>query len=204
MSLYHTPTTGLWQQIDAASPKNGSGWSLDHVERWSDEHDRRNHFLNNFSFAVPGRTAIARIKDFVGHRKLLEAGAGSGLWARLLSDAGVTVMAVDNKSFRGSITIPVSRYFPVERGDAVRAVRQHRDHEALMLCWPDYSAPMASKALVAFQGDRLIYIGEPESGCTGDDRFHQMLRCNWREVLTVPIPQWPGIHDEVYLYERAT
>lgn len=192
--------TGLWQQIDAASPKNGNGWSMN---LGINEFRRRDTFLNEFGFAVPGRTAIDRIKDFVGHRKLLEAGAGSGLWARLLSDVGIAVTAVDDDTFRGSITIPVGRYFPVERGDAVRAVRQHRDHEALMFCWPDYEGSMAARCLVAFKGDRLIYIGEGEYGCTANERFHKMLRSGWREIDCIPIPQWPGIHDGVYLYERA-
>lgn len=192
----------LWQQIDGASPKNGNGWSLADVENWSAEHDRRNVFLNQFSFAVPGRTAIARIEEHVGQRKLIEAGAGSGLWSRLLSDAGVAVTAVDNDTFCGSVTVPVGRYYPVKRGDAIRAVRAHRGHRALMLCWPDYSSPMGERCLMAFRGDRLIYIGEGAGGCTGNDRFHELLR-GWRLCEHIPIQQWPGIHDEVALYERG-
>lgn len=194
-------TEDLWRLIAEASPKNGNGWSTDHVEDWMSEHERRDAFIRQFSFAVPTPVAVGRIKRFVGDRKLLEAGAGSGLWARLLSDAGVVVTALDNGSWRRSgWGINVGKYYPVERCDAAEAVKQNRDHQALMVCWPDYNSPMAAKTLDMFEGDRLIYIGEGSGGCTGDDRFHEMLE-SW-QAKYVAIPQWPGIHDEVVLYAR--
>jgi len=158
--------------------------------------ERRDAFIERFGFAVPTELVIGRIKKFVGSRQLLEVGAGSGLWARLLSDVGVSVTAVDCRSWRGPGT-----YYPVQRLSAVSALSCYRDHAALLLCWPDYANPMAAKALKVFKGDRLVYIGEDEGGCTGDDRFHEMLR-SWRRVARIAIPQWPGIHDDVVLYEK--
>ena len=190
----------LWQQIADSSPKNGYGMTVD-VSDFSSEYSRREEFLEKFGFAVPTLVAIQAIQEFVDGRGVLEVGAGTGIWARLLSDAGVKVTAADNRSTKYSLSMRVGTYYDVQKMGAVAAVKRYRSHAALMLCWPDYNGPMAATCLAAFQGDRVIYIGEGSGGCTGDDRFHGMLR-RWHEVRAVPIPQWPGIHDELTLYER--
>ena len=55
-------------------------------------------------------------------------------------------------------------------------------------------------ALTAFQGDRLVYVGD--AGCSADKSFHDELERHWQLHDVVQIPTWPGIHDAVYLYER--
>lgn len=192
----------LWQAITDASPRNGDrGWNR--FAAWEAERGRRDPFLERFGFAVPTLTAIKAIRRFVGQRKVLEVGAGTGIWSRLLSDEGITITAVDDGSGEGRYSHPykVGAYYPVELADGVEAVKRYRAHKALFLCWPDYESPMAADALNEFRGDRLVYIGEDAEGCAGDDRFHDML-ARWRLVKSIAIPQWPGIHDEVVLYER--
>jgi len=92
-------------------------------------------------------------------------------------------------------------WYPVEHSDAKAAVTKYADHTAIFFCWPDYDKPWAAEALRHFQGDRLVYIGEGDGGCTGDAEFHAQ-RYHWREKEVIDIPQWPGIHDAVHLYER--
>ena len=41
---------------------------------------------------------------------------------------------------------------------------------------------MAARCLEHYTGQRLIYIGEGDGGCTADDQFHQMLEEHWEEV----------------------
>ena len=188
----HSDSNKLWGLIKASGPKN-DGDICDH------RFEHRNKFLEECSFAVPTREAITVIKEFVDGRRLLEVGAGSGLWARLLTDAGLEVVAVDRKSRND---VKHSKFFPVQRGTAARGVREHRDCKALLLCWPDYDTHMAADALKEFQGDRLVYIGEGDGGCTGNEAFHKSLR-SWKLVATIYIPQWPGIHDDVSLYTRG-
>jgi hypothetical protein len=71
-----------------------------------------------------------------------------------------------------------------------------------MLCWPPYADGMAQQALARYEGARVIYIGEGEGGCTGDDVFHAALAEQWKLAASYEIPQWDGLHDDVRVYVR--
>lgn len=213
----------LWTAIERGGPrvkgrgepsyvKNRAAWEAYYNLKIEDI-KRRHAFLATYAFAIPTPEAIEAIREHVGDRKLLELGAGSGLWARLLCAAGVFVTATDDGSWgsRGGKAdedrhvIPIGRYFLVERYDGVEAVHRYPDHRALFLCWPPYDKPMATAALRAFTGDRLVYIGEDDSGCTGDEALHELRRGDeWEEVAELAIPQWWGIHDRLWLYSRRS
>jgi hypothetical protein len=55
-------------------------------------HLERDQFIREFGFAVPTREALDRICEF---SPLLEIGAGSGAWARLLALRGADIIATD-------------------------------------------------------------------------------------------------------------
>ena len=90
----------------------------------------------------------------------------------------------------------------VESGDVAAA---ESEAEALVLCWPGYEDPMAVRALRAFRGGLLVYMGEGRGGCTADDAFFEELRGGWtllyedREAGGGVIP---GLDDAWQLYER--
>jgi hypothetical protein len=71
-----------------------------------------------------------------------------------------------------------------------------------MMCWPPYRSQYPSRLLKEFKGSRLIYIGE-WSGCTANYKFHDNLDKWGKEVKHKAIlPQWPTLHDELFLYKR--
>lgn len=139
---------------------------------------------------------------FIGKRTCLEIGAGGGFWAKLLKDKGSNVIPTDNFSWikRGTGKICHTRVVSL---DVVSAVRHHREADVLMTIWP-YMDEMAESALREFAGNRLIYIGEGEGGCTATDGFFDLLYKEWREVADYDIPQWEGINDRVHMYIRGT
>jgi len=61
---------------------------------------------------------------------------------------------------------------------------------------------MAQRALARYGGARIVYIGEGEGGCTGDDDFHAALAKQWKLAASYEIPQWDGVHDDVCVYVR--
>ena len=73
----------------------------------------------------------------------------------------------------------------------------------LLLAWPPYDDPIGEKALTAYAGTRVIYIGEMDGGCCGDDAMFQRLATEWREVAEIRPVQWAGLHDWVTVYDRV-
>ncbi len=161
----------------------------------------REPLIHRYAFAVPHDAAIELL---VGLGRIVEIGAGTGYWAALLRAEGATVFPYDSSPPGPGVS---NHYFPegslytlVEVGGPEKAA-EHPDC-ALFLCWPPYSDSLAYDALCAYRGDTVVYVGEGAGGCTGDDDFHAALETGWEQSRVMPIPQWPGIHDDLYMYTR--
>ena len=118
----------------------------------------------------------------------MEVGAGRGYWANQLSWAGLAVAAYEieppDKLENGSFPRAEGQedvWYPVEAVDSLSF--DSRSGHVLFLCLPPgWGSPMASDALTEFEragGDRLIYIGEPKGGKTGNDAFFDALSDRW-------------------------
>jgi hypothetical protein len=172
------------------------------------EYRRRMPFIDRYAWAVPSQEAVAAIVEHADG-PILEVGAGRGLWAALLRLSGAVVYATDIEPGGRSptehylVTVDAEMtYTSVERCGAAEAAVRHPDAGLLFLCWPPYDEPMGAEALRAFRGPRLAYIGE-DDGCTGDEMFRDLLTSEWLLDRDVAIPQWPGLHDALFLYHRA-
>ena len=167
---------------------------------WGIDCVKRDPLVREFAWAVPSDEAIAAIAEL---SPIIEVGAGTGYWAMLLQQAGADVLAFDiappdksSNSYRHTKT-----WFPVQQGDASVAAL-HPDR-TLMLCWPNYSDSFAFDCLSAYQGDRLVFIGEGNGGCTGSEEFFVLLAAEWTLQSEVMLPQWAGIHDYLSIYHRT-
>ena len=187
----------LWANIEDAGPQAhaylGSS-SVDSDDAIRSEHARRRSFIAYYAYAVPTRDAIAAIANFVNRRSMLEVCAGAGLWARLLSDVGVDMVATDGAQPRGS------PFYPVHELEAEAAVRAHPDHDALLLCWPPDKRDVAHRALCAFIGDRLVCVGDARFIADAD--FQALLASEWIREEGLPLPSWPGIVDSLTLFSK--
>ena len=179
----------------------------------------------SYAFALPSEAALRAVAE-ASPRGVVEVGAGTGYWARLLRDRGVDVVAYDvapppspdNRWFAG-----VAPWYPVRVGDE-SAVERHADR-TLLLVWPTRTEDWGAAAVDRFGtagGQRVAFVGEPVGGRTGDDRLHALLgeldRCwscaygvttsacvcgvrpRWRRTATVALPG--GRSDELRLYVR--
>tara|TARA_Y100000034_G_C6741921_1_gene329277 strand:- start:85 stop:744 length:660 start_codon:yes stop_codon:yes gene_type:complete len=162
------------------------------------EFERRRQFVRQYGWSVPSRRAIEEIKGFVGNEQIIEVGSGGGLWARLLQDAGVPVKATDILDQSPDL----KNFTEVEQLSHLDAIQAYGDYGVLMLVWPPYDDPMAAEVLKSFKGNKLIYVGESEGGCTADDEFCSILNSYWQHVGYVDIPQWEGIHDDLNFWVR--
>ncbi len=170
---------------------------------------RRNRLVNAYAWAIPTEAVIRTIAR---RSPICDMGCGTGYWAHLLEQAGARVLAVDPtpptdnenhwhraKTRSSQELVELRHYVAITRGDA-ETFDVPADH-TLLLCWPPYGQPMAEVALARYRGDCVIYIGE-KGGCTATDAFHEALTAEWNLVEEHDIPQWSGIHDAVYVYER--
>jgi hypothetical protein len=159
----------------------------------------RHDMCRKYSFAIPTLKAIKTIAKL---SPLVEMGAGTGYWTMLLRNSGAEVLAYDKKPGAGNKYKFTKSYTKIEQGTEKVLGRIHPEF-SLFLCWPNYNSDFAFNCLREFQGNKLIYIGENRGGCTGNDKFFTKLELEWELEKSLPLPQWPGIHDQVTIYRKT-
>jgi hypothetical protein len=165
---------------------------------------QRTELTSRYAWTITAPETVAFVVTHAGP-KVVDPLAGSGYWAYLLGQAGVDVIVSDlnppdvaaNHWHQAGVA-----HVHVAGMDAVDAVTAYGSGRTLLLAWPPYDAPIGADVLNAFPGDRVIYIGEGEGGCCGDDDLFELLGCGWVEVANHRPVQWLGIHDYVTVYDR--
>lgn len=142
-----------------------------------------------YAYAIPSPQTIAWMSSVCDGLPIVELGAGRGYWAAQLSRSGLVVEAYDleppdktqNVSFPGAVG-QIDAWHLVNDLDAY-ARRSRTANYVLFLCWPPgWGEKMSSEALTLFEeagGERLVYIGEPKGGKTGNDAFFDALSARW-------------------------
>jgi len=161
-------------------------------------YELRNELVPKYSFAVPNQEALDEIKNL--GVKIIEIGAGTGYWAHMLNQNGVDIICFDKYSTTYSHGPWQKYWFNVESGGPEK-IKDYPDR-VLFLCWPDYGNKMATKCLKSYKGEYVIYIGESHGGCTADEEFFDVIERDFELVKRIEIPQWYGIHDELYIFKR--
>lgn len=158
----------------------------------------RRELVKKYSWAIPSEDALDSISKYSG---IVEMGAGSGYWSKLLQDRGVSILPFDLRIGEDNTYGHKNAWTHIyQGGDEV--LHKFALSVNLFLCWPPHDQSMAYDCLSSFRGRHVIYIGEGWGGCTGDDRFHEELETKWDEILYKDIPQWYGLHDVLYIYKR--
>jgi hypothetical protein len=151
-------------------------------ERRRDSGRTRDEASKRYAWAVPDEAAIAAIVNHSPYG-VVEIGAGTGYWAKLLYDAGCDVAAFDlnppgeppRQSGPDVNTWHADQepWYPVEYGMSTAV--QYYPQRTLLLVWPPYGDVMAYHAAVQYEGDTIVYVGEGSGGCTADGRFHKLV-----------------------------
>ena len=160
---------------------------------------RREELTRKYSWAIPNLEAIQCIAKYT---PILEVGAGSGYWAKLISEYGA-ITALDTKEDNNYNKLDYY-YYPIQKvnqKDLLSTVKSSK--ETLFLCWPPYKSSFAYDVLKAYQGDTFIYVGEDRYGCTANEKFHKLLENKYRMIETVEIPQWYGLHDNLSIWKNT-
>jgi hypothetical protein len=161
------------------------------------------HLLTmRYSWAIPSPGDITWLTEVLGRRGLVEIGAGSGYWAWQAQQAGIDVLAYEPSDPADNGYSDGIEYLAIRRGDHTAAGR-HPDR-ALLLCWPSHDDPWAARALAAYAGDLLVYIGEGRGGRCADDGFFELLNRRWTRVGSSPHHvAWSRTHCTMTAYRRT-
>lgn len=168
-----------------------------------------------YAYAVPSPETIEWVRDAVGQHRLIEVGAGRGYWAARLASVGVSVAAFDshppdiksNVSFPGVGTKIPSTWYEVKHAATLLEASPDNSNTVLLLCWPPgWENAMASDALSQFEesgGQRLVYIGEPLGGKTGNSAFFSALAARWKlESVDSQYARWWNLNDCAQIWVR--
>jgi len=173
----------------------------------------RYHLTSKFAWAIPDDETLKALANL--KRDIVEIGAGTGYWARLLSNRNVNIVVydicpvdacVDSKGlyrgskYRNEFFDTDHSFFNVQHGD-FNSVCLHPDR-ALLLCWPPYKSSLALDTSYAYGGDMLIFIGETQNGCTSNAEFWEYLEDNWSIRSRWMIPTFHGFSDCLSIYRR--
>jgi SAM-dependent methyltransferase len=146
----------------------------------------------HYAWAVPTGPAVDAIARHA--TRVLEVGCGSGYWAWLLAQRGIDVLATDPAP-------PPHRWHDVVIRGADEAGR-HPDR-ALLLCWPPFGIDMAHRALAAYRGDMVVYVGEWLAG-SAEPAFFALLASSFEPVEFVDLPQWAQRTDFLLVLRRRS
>lgn len=178
-----------WRALTAWQEASGA----DRTGVWRsvvDEH----RLLHRYAHAIPNAEALRALREL---GPLLEVGAGTGYWSRLLRDCGADVMATDiDAEGRDTGWCSTTRWTDVLQRDAETAMVTYPDR-AVFACWPtrpgmsDLIADGAFGRPVALVTDGLA---NPFDGLL--DR----LVSDWTLQRTVALPTWFIRTDELTIW----
>ena len=157
---------------------------------------RRNEFINRFGFAILDSGAVEFIRPY---SPILEVGAGLGYWTHELKQAGMDVVATDPDT-RGRWP-GITPWTSVEKLSALDAISKYPGRN-LLTSWPDRDDPWAAEALMKFQGERVIYVGESDLGCTGTPEMFVILRFKFKPEKCYEIPTFHSMNDRLEVWRR--
>lgn len=166
--------------------------------------DYMKHFLERkyctrrYMWALPNMRALRVISKY---SPIVEVGAGSGLWAKLLQNMGCDLITTNTKEKRYCVDFVREKFTRIEQLSTTGAVKRYPDRNVLMI-WPPLRGNMAYRVAKNMTSEYLIYIGESAGGSCANARFFETLDEKFKLVKTIDIPQWPNIHDSLFIYRR--
>jgi hypothetical protein len=110
--------------------------------------------IKEYGWVYINDNAFDQMRNFIGNNKVLSVCSGKGFYEYLLKNAGVNIVATD-------CTSPDDPYIDVQNMDLTDAVKKYAGYNCLLMI----AAPprLVGSAITAFQGDKLIYVGELSS-----------------------------------------
>lgn len=194
-----------WAQVENLVGPGRYSWSRHMREVDYDRTGDRYAFTDTYAWTITAPDTVAFVVEHLG-QAAIDPLAGSGYWTYLLRQASVNVLASDKAPAGSGIKNHwhngTAWVGDIHTLDAVESVARAAKERTLLLSWPPYGEPIGTDVIAAYRGDRIVYIGEGEGGCCGDDDMFALLGKEWVEVAEHAPVQWMGMHDFITVYDR--
>jgi hypothetical protein len=163
----------------------------------------RQLMVRKYCWTIPDPDTVAFVAEHA-HGALVDPIAGTGYWAYLLGQLGVDVVCYDlnpgapltTNGWHGD-----DLYAEIFAKDCAEAAALHPDR-TLLLSWPPHGQDVGTRTLLAYRGNRVIYVGEGRGGGAGDEQLHSIFDTQWTAVDSHRPVQWWGQRDRVTVYTR--
>ena len=164
---------------------------------------RRKH-TSTISWPILTLEVATVLASFIGKRRTLDAGAGTGFISHHLQNLGAkNIIASDvggHNFFKYDMSTVYKRDHVGNSFDLLPG-----KFEIVLLSWPPYLEPFAFEVVKKMAlGTILIYNGEGLEGCTGDDQFHEYLENKF--TVMENITDQLALHHArfLHIYDRWT
>jgi hypothetical protein len=156
-----------------------------------EQHKHQRIVDENFAYAIPASERIDFLKPFIREKVVLSLECGKALWEYLLKFHCRCMIATD-------VQCSSRRFMVIHQMHSTDALEKYGYAEVLFLCWPSMEL-LASDSMKYFQGDTIIFIGDISiSGWP----FYVLLEHHWNLVKKMPISDYYGVYDGIYVYKR--
>ena len=140
--------------------------------------------------------------------RTMEIGCGLGVLSKGLSDAGVSVISVDNYARVNNGTFKMENLWlhNILNMDQLQAVDVYgKDVDFIIACWPEMTCNIDRIPQLMHSVNpncRLIYCGEEYGGCTANDEFFDnVVEVDALVGVNHVYRRWMGIYDYWTLYD---
>ena len=171
--------------------------ALDHFSMDIKLYKDKDNFRTKVSWHVP---TVSLISLLVKSGPIVSVGCGNAFTESQAISQGADIICTDLTP-PPNLWCPETAYTNVEQISAEDAVEKYNDRTVFM-AWPPYNTSMAYDVVQKMKsGQKLIYIGEGDGGCTGDDNFFNSLYDDFESLdHDINIKRWVGIYDYVKIF----
>lgn len=167
----------------------------------------RMEFIYKYSWSIPCKEAIDMILKYTSG-PLYDLLGGTGFWAKTIRNAGRSVIFYDLHKGKYNPYKHVKTHIPVTRRNALRAAykfNQLNKPVNVILSWVPYDSTIGEHILNMIPiGSIVIWIGEGQGGCCGTHKTFDIFNNQFKELDSMYLNQWVGLHDSITIYKKIS